>query len=62
MDRENILYMLRQNADTNGRSQFDFSHDNSAKLSEQKILEQLESEGIIQKLTVTLGYGIYRIL
>lgn len=60
--KEAILEKLQQNVLPDGTSQFDFSRDMSAKHREQELLDELEVEGVIQRLTVALGYALYRLL
>lgn len=62
MDKNYLLNQLQQNADENKRVQFNYSKDAYAKTSELKILNELENEGHIQKLSASLGYAIYKIL
>lgn len=62
MDKNYLLNQLQQNADENKRVQFNYSKDAYAKTSELKILNELENEGHIQKLSASLGYAIYQIL
>ena len=62
MDKNYLLNQLQQNADENKRVQFNYSKDAYAKTSELKILNELENEGHIQKLSASLGYAIDQIL
>lgn len=62
MTKEEILVRLKQNSDVNGISQFNFSRDNSIKVIEQNLLKELESDGCIKRLTIALGYAVYRTL
>lgn len=62
MQKEQILSQLLQNADSDGKAQFNFSRDLSTQHLERKILKELESEGYIQLSSGALGYAIYRIL
>lgn len=62
MTKEEILIRLQQNCNADGISQFDFSRDSSVKVVEQKLLSELESEGLIKILTIALGYAVYRLL
>lgn len=61
MDKTEILSMLEQNKSDNGTAQFTFSSDLSVKKTELEILKELENEGYIQKLTVSLGYAVYQV-
>lgn len=61
MSKTEILSKLRQDADTDGIVQFNFSNDLSVKKVELDILKELEYEGYITKLTITLGYAIYSV-
>lgn len=62
MDKIDLLSELQQNAAPDGTVQFNFSTDLSVKHKELKILNELESEGYIYRLTAALGYAIYRVL
>ena len=62
MDKNYLLSQLQQKADENKRVQFNYSKDAYTKTSELKILNELENEGQIQKLSASLGYAIYQIL
>lgn len=62
MNQSEILSTLKQNATSDGTSQFNFSRDLSVKQSEQEMLEQLEADGYIQQLTISLGYAVYHVL
>lgn len=60
--KEAVLERLQQNVLPDGTSQFDYSRDMSAKHLEQELLDELETEGYIQQLTISLGYALYRLL
>lgn len=61
MSRDELLLELRKNVSENGTVQFNFSSDLAVKKRELSILESLEKEGYIQRLTLALGYAIYHV-
>ncbi len=60
--KEDVLERLQRDILPDGTSQFNFSRDMSAKHRELELLKELESEGRIQKLTVSLKSALYRLL
>lgn len=61
MSRDELLLELRKNDDATGAVEFKFSNDVVIKKQEQDALKSLENDGYIQRLTVALGYAIYRV-
>ena len=61
MSRDELLLELRKNAEATGAVEFKFSNDVVIKKQEQDALKSLENDGYIQRLTVALGYAIYRV-
>lgn len=61
MSRDELLLELRKNTDATGAVEFKFSNDVVIKKQEQDALKSLENDGYIQRLTVALGYAIYRV-
>ena len=62
MSRDEILLVLHKNVQENGTVQFNFSSNLAVKKQELEILKSLENDFYIQRLTIALGYAIYRIL
>ena len=62
LTKDEILEYIQQNVTVRGTAQYNFSHDMETKRLEQMLLNELISDGYLEKAGSALGFWILQVL